>query len=102
MILTIFSLLKALYFDRYQKLLAPGSDPLRDPVFRDYLNREMSGGAVSGPHSPSGTGTDSRAPRVPASMEPSVRERAAGGAGGGAGATGSVDSDWVIDTEILQ
>lgn len=34
---------QALYFDRYQKLLAPGSDPLRDTRLRDYLNNEMGG-----------------------------------------------------------
>lgn len=32
-----------MYFDRYQKLLAPGSDPLRDTRLRDYLNNEMGG-----------------------------------------------------------
>jgi hypothetical protein len=35
--------MQALYFDRYQKLLAPGSDPLRDTRLRDYLNSEMGG-----------------------------------------------------------
>jgi hypothetical protein len=35
--------MQALYFDRYQKLLAPGSDPLRDTRLRDYLNNEMGG-----------------------------------------------------------
>jgi aarF domain-containing kinase len=32
---------QVLFFDRYQKLLAPDSDPLRDPRLRDYLNSEM-------------------------------------------------------------
>lgn len=32
---------QALYFDRYQKLLAPGSDPLRDPRLKEYLSMEM-------------------------------------------------------------
>jgi aarF domain-containing kinase len=34
---------QVLFFDRYQKLLAPDSDPLRDPRLRDYLNSEMGG-----------------------------------------------------------
>ena len=37
---------QALYFDRYQKLLAPGSDPLRDPRLKEYLSMEMGAPVV--------------------------------------------------------
>jgi aarF domain-containing kinase len=38
---------QALYFDRYQKLLAPSLDPLRDSRVRDALNSELGGKAPS-------------------------------------------------------
>jgi len=34
---------QALYFDRYQKLLAPSLDPLRDARVREAMNQEFSG-----------------------------------------------------------
>ena len=34
---------QALYFDRYQKLLAPSLDPLRDERVRQAMNQEFSG-----------------------------------------------------------
>jgi aarF domain-containing kinase len=36
---------QALYFDRYQKLLAPSLDPLRDSRVKDALNTELGGGS---------------------------------------------------------
>jgi len=33
---------QALYFDRYQKLLAPTLDPLRDSRVRESLQNEMN------------------------------------------------------------
>jgi len=35
---------QSLYFDRYQKLLAPGLDPLRDPRVRDSSAAFFTGG----------------------------------------------------------
>ena len=34
---------QALYFDRYQKLLAPSLDPLRDARVRNAMSQEFSG-----------------------------------------------------------
>jgi len=39
---------QALYFDRYQKLLAPGLDPLRDPRVRDSSASFFSGAVENG------------------------------------------------------
>ena len=36
---------QALYFDRYQKLLAPSLDPLRDARLRDSFNDQVLGGS---------------------------------------------------------
>ena len=38
---------QALYFDRYQKLLAPSLDPLRDARVREAMNQEFSGPKAS-------------------------------------------------------
>jgi hypothetical protein len=46
---------QALYFDRYQKLLAPSVDPLRDVRLREqfyssqYQNKDGQGGAPAAP-----------------------------------------------------
>lgn len=41
-------ILQALYFDRYQKLLAPDVDPLRDVRVRERLAEEVGGGRRRG------------------------------------------------------
>ena len=76
-------LLQALYFDRYQKLLAPGSDPLRDPRLKEYLRAEM--GEYQGQEM-------SNYP-----MPPIVK-----GAGTQVSPMSGDNGDMIIDTEILQ
>lgn len=74
---------QALYFDRYQKLLAPGSDPLRDPRLKEYLKSEM------GEYQGQGT-TDHSVPSIVEEASNKVSEMI--------GSTGDV----IFDTEILQ
>ena len=74
---------QALYFDRYQKLLAPGSDPLRDPRLKEYLKSEM--GEYQGQEM-------SNYP-----MPPIVK-----GAGTQVSPMSGDNGDMIIDTEILQ
>ena len=74
---------QALYFDRYQKLLAPGSDPLRDPRLKEYLKSEM------GEYQGQGT-SDYSVPPIVEEASNKVSEMI--------GSTGDV----IFDTEILQ
>ena len=74
---------QALYFDRYQKLLAPGSDPLRDPRLKEYLKSEM------GEYQGQGT-SDHSVPPIVEEASNIVSEMI--------GSTGDV----IFDTEILQ
>lgn len=53
-----FKLIQALYFDRYQKLLAPDMDPLRDVRVREKLASEM---APPGSHRSQGVIIDTEA-----------------------------------------
>ena len=84
---------QALFFDRYQKLLAPGSDPLRDTRLRDYLNAEMGM-----PRSTSGGGMNME-------MEGSVDTvivSSTSDALVNSSSTVDSSSDWIIDSNILQ
>jgi aarF domain-containing kinase len=53
---------QALYFDRYQKLLAPSLDPLRDSRVRDALNNEFGNGVAGGSGGARVLGKDERPP----------------------------------------
>ena len=86
-----------MFFDRYQKQLAPGSDPLRDTRLRDYLNAEMGM-----PRNTSGGGMNTETEGSVDTVIVSSTSDASANSTPSSSSTVDSSTDWIIDSNILQ